>query len=346
MANDNTDTNLYGDVSKQIGTHGEAKMLEHAAPVLVLSKMGDVKPMPKNKSDNMNWRRPQSLPLATTPLTEGVTPPATPFDYDIVSVQLQEYGDWYPLSNKITDLHEHPVGAEISMMAGEAAAATVERITWGVIQGGVSVFRAGAGSAKVASRSDVEGELSLSMLRTAVKALKANKAKRITSVLDGSPKYNTTPVEPAYVALCHTDIEYQVRKLPGFIPAAEYGQRKLVCDEEFGTVENIRFVTSPDLMSVPDAGAAKGTGANELESAGGTNADVYPIVIIGQHAYGTVALKGQGAIVPKVRQPGQADSNDPMGRLGSVAWNTWYASKILNDLWMYRLEVACKVTPD
>lgn len=335
------DTNLYGDVTKQVGVYGEAKMLEHAAPVLVLSKMGDVKPMPKNKSDTINWRRPQIIPNATTPLVEGVTPAASSFDYDTVTAQLDEYGAWFPLTNKITDLHEHPVGSDIAMMSGEQAASTIEEITWGVVRGGTNVMRAG----DEASRGDITGELSLGMIRKAVKALKANKAKRITQVLDGSPKYQTKPVEPAYVAVCHTDVEYQIRNLAGFIPAAEYGTRKLVCDEEFGTVENVRFVTSPDLTVFADAGGSKGTGATELESTSGSSADVYPIVILGQHAFGTVALKGQGSLVPKVRNPGMADSNDPLGRFGSVAWKTWFVSTILEDAWMYRLEVACLVTP-
>ena len=333
-------TNLYGDVSKQVGVYGEVSMLEHAQPVLVLSKMGDSKPMPKNKSEKMNWRRPNTIPNATTPLTEGVTPAGSSFDYTVVEATLQEYGDWFPLTNKITDLHEHPVGSDIAMMAGEQAASTIEEITWGAVRAGTSVITAGGGA-----RNTITDELTLVMLRTAIKELKRGKAKPIRSIQDGSPNYNTTPIEAAFVAVCHTDIEYQIRNLPNFIPAAEYGKRQLICPEEFGTVENIRFVTSPDLTVFPDAGGAKGSGATELMSTSGTKADVYPIVVLGQHAFGTVALKGQGAITPKVRNPGQADSNDPMGRLGSVAWKTWYVAKILNDDWMYRLEVAALVTP-
>jgi N4-gp56 family major capsid protein len=77
----------------------------------------------------------------------------------------------------------------------------------------------------------------------------------------------------------------------------------------------------------------------------GTAADVYPVLVMGAHAYGVVALKGLGAIKPMVRQPGKPDSNDPMGRNGSVAWNTWFASKILNDAWIVRLECAAEENP-
>jgi len=334
-----TDNN-YGDINQQQGVYAEAKMLEHAAPILVLSKFGDVKPMPKNKSDNINWRRPQTIPNATTPLTEGVTPSGSTFDYDIVAATLAEYGDWFPLTNKVTDLHEHPVGSDLAMMAGEQAASTIEEITWGIIRGGTSRELANG-----STRSDVNTELSLSLVRKAVKTLKRNKAKRINKVLDGSPKYSTRPVEASYVALCHTDAEYQVRNLAGFISTAEYGQRTLMCEEEFGAVENIRFITSPDLTVFADAGGAKGSGAAELMSTTGTSADVYPILIIGANAFGTVALKGQGAIKPRVKNPGVADSSDPMGRFGSVSWMTWYTAKILNDDWMIRIEVAAKVTP-
>ena len=334
------ESNNYGDISKQHGVFAEAKMLEHAAPVLVLSKFGDVKPMPKNKSEKISWRRPQTIPNATTPLTEGVTPTGSTFDYDIIEATLSEYGDWFPLTNKVTDLHEHPVGADLAMMAGEQAASTIEEITWGIIRGGTSRELANG-----TVRADVTAELSLSLLRKAVKTLKGNKAKRINKVLDGSPKFSTRPVEASYVAVCHTDAEYQVRNLVGFTSTAEYGQRTLMCEEEFGAVENVRFVTSPDLTVFADAGGVKGTGVAELMSTTGVRADVYPIIIMGANAFGTVALKGQGAIKPRVKNPGVADSNDPMGRFGSVSWMTWYTAKILNDDWMVRLEVAARVTP-
>lgn len=328
--------NDYGDIGSRVGIHAEAKMLEHAEPVLVLNKLGDAKPMPKNKGEVIKWRRPIPLPLATTPLVEGVTPAGTQFRYEDVQATLQEYGDWMPLTNKVADLHEDQVGSDMARMAGEQAASTIEALTWGVVRAGTNAIFANG-----AARNAVNTSISLSMVRKAVRILQANKARRITSILDSTPRYNTVNVEASYVAVAHTDMEGNIRKLPGFKSIADYGNRKLLVPEELGSVENIRFICSSEFHPFADAGGAKGT----MLSTTGTSADVYPVLVMGAHAYGVVALKGLGAIKPMVRQPGKPDSNDPMGRNGSVAWNTWFAAKILNDAWIVRLECAAEENP-
>jgi len=336
------EVNDYGDIGSRLGAHAEKKLLEHAAPILILSKLGDTKPMPKNKGENIKWRRPRVLENATTPLVEGVTPSGSSFRYDDVIATLVEYGDWFPLTNKVADLHEDSYGSDLAMMAGEQAASTIEAVTWGVIRAGTNAMLAGG----VSTRAGVAAEVTLGTLRKVVRTLKGNKAKRITSILDASPKYNTKPIEASYVAVCHTDCEVQIRKLAGFTPVAEYGSRTVICPEEFGTVENVRFVTSPDLEAFVESGEEGGAVGDMIaHPLDATKALVYPILVMGQNAFGTIALKGFGAIKPKVRQPGQADSNDPMGRNGSVAWCTWYTSKILNDLWMVRIEVAVEENP-
>ncbi|MCD2476522.1 N4-gp56 family major capsid protein, partial [Staphylococcus aureus] len=68
--------------------------------------------------------------------------------------------------------------------------------------------------------------------------------------------------------------------------------------------------------------------------------DVYPIVIVGQDAYGTVALKGATAITPMVLNPGTPRGGDPLGQRGTVGWKTYFTAIRLNEAWMARLEVA------
>ena len=228
------------------------------------------------------------------------------------------------------------------MMAGEQAAETIELIQYGVLKAGTNVIYANT----VAGRANVASELTLKEQRLAVRTLLANRAKRITSILDGSPKYNTKPIEAAFVAVCHTDVISSVRNMPGFVPVAEYGSRQPICQEEVGSVEDVRYIASPLFTAFADAGAAAGT---DLLSTTGTDADVYPVIFFAKEAFGAIALKGTkafgGAIKPMVRMPGKPDSNDPMGRSGSVAWKTWFTAKILNDSWMVRVEVAASANP-
>jgi N4-gp56 family major capsid protein len=204
-------------------------------------------------------------------------------------------------------------------------------LTWGVLKAGTNVAYANG-----AARTDVNTVIALEDIRGAVRGLKAQRGKSITSMLAGSPDYATKPVEGGYVAFAHTDLEADLRNLTGFTPVAAYGSRKPLCPEEIGSVENVRFILSPLLSSWADGGGAKGA----MKSTTGVNADVYPVIVIAKEAYGLVPLKGEGAITPTVLNPGKPSKSDPLGQIGYVGWKTWFAAVRLNEAWMRRIEVA------
>ena len=336
---------LYGDASitPRIGFLAEKKMLEHAEPILVLNKFAMTQPMPRNTGTAVKFRRPLPLPLALTALTEGVTPPEVTFTYEDVPVNLSEYGAWMSLTNKITDLHEDPVGADMAMMAGEQAAETIEMVMHGQIVAGTGVIRANG-----AARADINTEVQLKHFRQAVRVLRAQRAKKLTEILASSPNYATKGIEASYVAICHSDLDYAIRKIVGFVPVASYGSRQALCPEEIGSIDDVRIITYP--LFVPFMGQGSGTLNGMKNSLNGTvKVDVYPIVVMGRHAFGAIALKGSqafgGAIKPIIRMPGSVDSGDPLARKGSVAWKCWFGCKILNEAWITRIECAAAIDP-
>lgn len=323
----------YGDpgVSPRTNVYAERKMLRHAGPVMVLDKFGLMRPMPKNKTQTIKFRRPKTFTAATTPLQEGVTPSATQFQYEDVEATLKQYGQVVEVSDVIEDTHEDPVLNDAAVQAGENIGRTIEALTYGVLRAGTNVHYANG-----SSRSDVNEPVSLNKIRAVTRALQAQKAMQITQILGPGLEYATRACEAAWICVGHTDLEADIRNLPGFLPVAQYGQRKPVHERELGSVENTRFITSPDLPPFTDAGGDE----NGMVSTGGTKADVYPMLFFGKEAYGIVPLRGQGAVSPTILRPGVKDKSDPLGQRGYVGWKTWHTSVILNQLWMARLEVA------
>ena len=324
-----------GGISQRTNTYAERTMLKHAGPVTVLDKLGMTKPMPKNKGVSIKFRRPRVFSAATAPLTEGVTPTATQFSYDDVEATLRQYGQVVEVTDVIEDTHEDPVINDASMQAGENIARTIEALTYGVVKAGTNVFYANG-----AARNAVNTPISLAKQRAVVRALLAQKAMPITRILDGSVNYATMPVEAAWVAVAHTDLDNDIRDLPGFIPVASYGKRQTISDYECGSCENVRYVLSPDLSPWDDVGAAKGASGTDMVSTTGTSADVYPVMYFGKEAFGCVPLRGQGAVEPSIIQPGSKTKDDPLGQRGYIGWKTWFTCKVLNQLWMARLECA------
>ena len=320
-----------GGISPRTNVYAERQMLKHAKPVMVLEKLCVTKQMPKNKTDTIKFRRPRVFTAATTPLIEGVTPTETQFSYEDVATTLKQYGQVVVVTDKIEDLHEDPVLNDASMQAGENIGRTVEALNYGVVRAGTSVYYANG-----AARNAVNTAITLTKQRAVLRSLKSLKAQKITRSLSGSSDYFTRPVEAAFVAVAHTDVESDIRNLAGFKPTAEYGTRQPISDYEIGSCEDVRYILSPDLAPFADAGGAKLT----MVSTSGTSADVYPVIFFGQDSWGMVALRGQGAVSPTIIPVGQKTKDDPLGQRGYVGWKTWHAALILNQAWMSRLEVA------
>lgn len=327
----------YSDagVSPRTNVYAERTMLRHAGPVIVLGQFGMTKPMPKNKTQTIKFRRPRVFSAATTPLVEGVTPSTTQFRYEDVTATLKQYGHLVEITDVIEDTHEDPVLNDASEQSGENIGRTTEALTYGVLKAGTNVFFANG-----AQRDAVNTPVSLTKQRAVTRALKAQKAMKITKILDGSLNYGTKPIEASFVGIGHTNLESDIRGLPGFTPVSEYGSRKPISPYEVGSCEDVRYILSPDLEPWADAGGAYNAGDTDMVSTGGTNADVYPILYLGKEAYGTVPLRGQGSISPTILRPGVKDKSDPLGQRGYVGWKLWHTAVILQDLWMARLEVA------
>lgn len=327
----------YSDagVSPRTNVYAEREMLKHAGPVMVLDKFGMTRPMPKNKTQTIKFRRPKVFTAATTPLVEGVTPTSTQFQYEDVEATIKQYGQVVEVTDVIEDTHEDPVLNDASQQAGENIGRTMEALTYGVIRAGTNVYYANG-----TARNAVNTPVSLSKIRAVVRGLKAQKAMKHTKILDGSVNYATRPIEASFVAVHHTDLEADIRNLAGFIPVAQYGSRKPISEYEIGSVEDVRFICSPDLEPFADAGGAFGGSGTDMVTTSGTNADVYPILVFGKESYGIVPLRGQGAVSPTILRPGKPDKSDPLGQRGYVGWKTWHTAVILNQVWLARLEVA------
>lgn len=325
-----TTTSTSSGISQRTNVYAERQMLKHAGPTMVLDKTAMAKQMPKNSSLTVKFRRPVVFSEVDTPLVEGVTPTATAFSYEDVTATLKQYGMVVIVTDVIEDTHEDPVLNDATLQAGENIGRTMEALNYGVVKAGTNVHYANG-----ASRAAVNTAITLNKQRAVTRSLKAQKAMKITRILAPSTGYETRAIEASYLAMVHTDLEPDIRNLTGFVPVAEYGQRRPVCDEEVGSVEDVRYVLSPDLD--PFQAAGSGT-LNGMIADDATNVDVYPTLFFGRESWGTVALRGQGAVSPTIIPASQKTKDDPLGQRGYVGWKAWHTAVILNENWMARLE--------
>lgn len=317
-------------ISNRTAAFAVAKLLMRALPLLVFEKFGQTYPIPNNSTTIAKFRRFEALDSTVNYLVEGVTPSAKQLSVSDVTAQLRQIGDLIVISDVVKDTQEDPTLDQAVEVLGEQAAQMVEKMRYGVLTAGTNVFLAN-GSA----RTDVNTILTLNMIRKVIRSLKQQNCRPITSIVKSTPAYGTVAVTPAFVAVCHPDVEADLRGISGFLDVKNYGNTAPF-EGELGAVEGVRFIVSTTVSSFPDGGGNKGS----MVSTSGVKADVYPILVFAKDAYGIVPLKGKDALSIRVINPDTIDKSDPLGQRGYVGWKSMQTAVILNQAWMARMEVA------
>jgi len=333
---------LSGDISQRTAAYAAVRLLKRHQFLTVTERFGQARPMPKNKSDTIKFRRYESLVPATAPLAEGVTPQGQKMRYTDVQAVLQFYGDVVWITNVIQDTHEDPVLNEAMDECGEQASETIERLRIAKMKAGATVFYAN----NVAGRSTVNSTPSVGDLRRIVRFLNKRKAKKISKIVKASALVSTEPVASAFFGLCSTDVESDLREMAGFTPVEQYSSSDRSLPGEVGKCEQIRFICTPLFEPWEGTGASGTTylSGGAIVSAA-ASCDVYPIIIVAQDSYAIIPLQGKNAVSVAVKRPDTIEKSDPIGQRGFASWSTWQTSCVLNDDWLVRYEIAVTAVP-
>ncbi len=341
-------TQNYSTSTPRVGKVKGA-ILKHAVPRMVLSITGNQHKMDKNTSDTIIFRRWLPTGGATTNATtvnrwsvtaeshltqEGVTPDADTIAPQDITVQLAQYSCLYMYTDKAAMLYEDNIPDAMKKECGERMGLVREMIDYGALKGITNKFYAGG-----TSRATVDETISLNLLRKVSRSLLGNRADLITSIIAPSADFNTTPVEAGFLVFVHTDAEHDIREIPGFTPVANYGSRKVMHPLELGSADRYRFIISPELSSIPDAGAA--VGSTGLITTSSSNIDIYPFIVVADEAWGNVSLRGMDSFNVTHIPHTQKDKSDPNGQRGYLGSQFWSASFIQNDGWAAVVEAGC-----
>jgi len=345
----------------------KGEILKHATPFEVLAKLGRQVSMPKNQSETYVARRivPYGATAANSNqffsngaagadrgaslaaahvVQEGVTPSADSIVVQDITATINQYSCLYGFTDKVVDLYEDDIPAEIKTQIGERVALVNEMIIYGVLKSCTNTFFAGAGT----TPSTTNDKITLGLLRKIARAMQANHARPVTTMLKASANIATEPVEQGYVVVCHTDLEPDLRDIPGFIPVSKYSTGTPMANE-IGRVERFRFVTSPDLPATYAGGASGNSAANGVSTfstaaPSGTTKfssalsnvaiDIYPFFVLAQDAFSQIALRGKESTDPTFIPAGEKTKSDPHGQRGYAGAIWWKGVMIENNQWM------------
>ena len=122
-------TNTTGTMSVEMKTFYEKRLIDQAEPRLVHDQFADYYPVPQNGGKTIEFRKYDSLPKASTPLTEGVTPNGQALNVTSITSDLHQYGGWTPLTDvlQMTAIDNNVVQA--TRVLASQAGRTMDSIT-------------------------------------------------------------------------------------------------------------------------------------------------------------------------------------------------------------------------
>jgi N4-gp56 family major capsid protein len=300
-----TETTLT--LPNEVKTFYDRTLLDRAVPMFVHGQFGQIRPLPKGIGKTIEFRRFSNLTAATTPLTEGTTPAGTNLTVTIVTATVAQYGDFVTGSDMLELTAIDPILTETSMVQGDQAGDTIDQIVREVVVAGTNLqYAAGRASRVTVTATDT---MKVAEIRKAVRTLKRANARRFA---DGY-----------YVAIVHPDASFDLMGDTDWVQASVYAGSTQIFDGEIGRIHGVRFVES--------------TNAKKYAGAGAAGVDVFGAMFFGQNAYGIVPLEGMN--LQSIFKPvGSSGAADPLNQRWSMGWKVGFAAKILNDLFMLRLE--------
>lgn len=298
-------TTLLDGLSAENKTFYDMTLLDEAQAALVHDQFGQKRPIPQNGGKTIEFRKFASLPKATTPLTEGVTPDGKSLNVTAITATVAQYGDYITQSDVLELTSIDNTIVEATKILGRQAGLTLDTITRNVLQSGTNVtYCPKSNGDAVTSRTglDTTCQLTVKVVQQVVAKLKGQNAPTING---------------KYVGIIHPYVAYSLMRDPEWIDAHKYAQPDNLFTGEIGEIAGVRFVETTE-AKVYQGG-------------------VFGTLIMGANAYGVTEITG-GGLQTIIKQKGSAGTADPLDQRSSIGWKAIKTAELLIPNYLVRVE--------
>lgn len=307
-----------GGLSNENKVFYDRTLIEEAGPYLVHDQFGQKRNVPKNGGTTINFRKYASLPAATQPLTEGVTPDGEKLSVSAETAELQQYGRYVTITDVLDLSGVDNNIMEATKVIGRQMGITLDKVTRNILQAGTNVYYCPKiSSAGVKTAVNDRSELDKTSRLT------VDMVKRVVAFLRS---VNAPTFGGYYVGIINPLAAYDLMSDEKWEDAHKYTDADSIYKGELGRIAGVRFVESSE--------AAIYTGA---ENDCPTGLAVFGTLFIADGAYGTTEVDGNGANTI-IKQLGSGGTADPLNQRATVGWKAMKTAKILIQAYMVRVE--------
>ena len=312
-------TTAASGMTAEMKTFYEKRLIDQAEPRLVHDQFADYYPMPVGGGKTIEFRKYDSLPKATTPLTEGVTPDGQTLTVSTIKSDLHQYGGWTPLTDvlQMTAIDNNVVQA--TRILASQAGRTLDTLTRDVLAGGTNVIYAPKVDAE-GNETPVTSRANLTLECKLTPKLFFQAAAQLGAM-------NADTLGDSYVAIIHPYAAYDLKTSKEWIEVHKYADPEAMYRGEIGKLGNIRFIETSEAKIWKDETCPSDGSSGHYA--------VFGTLVLGAHAYGVTELEG-GGLEHIVKQLGYGD--DPLNQRASVGWKGMRAAERLVEQYMVRIE--------
>jgi len=294
-----------GTLSSVVKSYYDKRFLMRAEANFVYKQLGRLGVVPKGEGKTVVWNRYTNPSAKTSALSEGTDPTPSGLSATLVSATVAQYGNFEQITDylDLTSI-DNSISSAIDLLAYEAAL-SIDTVIRNVVDDTTSIlYASGVANRTSISATDVT---TVADVRKVVRELKSNNARPMA---DGT-----------FAAVIHPDVEYDLQGDSKWESAVYYTSNvDRLYNGEVGKLYGVKFLNS--------------TQAPILTNSGSANTEVYQSLFFGMEAFGVSDLQNLTTYV---------DSPSPRSALrlySDVGWKAGFATKILNEDFMYSLESA------
>lgn len=311
-------------ISAEVNNFYDRALLDQAIPAFVHNRWAQVRDIkPNSGTDTIKFRRYGLLTANTTALSEGVTPSGTQLSVTDITATVLYYGDYVTATDKVTWESYDPLLTETAEQLGIQAGDSLDQLCRDVMAATTTKQYASTASSTGTVTSAMK--ISRAEVKEAVRTLQTNKARPVTSMINPSSGYNTTPMNRAFIGIVSPSTLYDLDDAAGWIPVEKYANKSDVMPDEVGSLAGVRFVMT--------------TNAKVRTGEGASSIDVHSTLIFGMNAYAQTRIAGK-ALTNIVKPLGSAGTADPLDQRWTSGWKATYVAKVLNDAFILDLQHA------
>ena len=227
----------------------DKRLIDLAGPKLVHDQFAQKRNIPKHSGKTINFRRFNPLPKATTPLTEGVTPPGQTLSESKVEATVDQFGDYVKLTDRSHDETIDELLSVATKLVSSQAGRTLDTITRDIIT---------AGTYKRFAPQIIDGEKTDIAFRKDVNANCKLTCDVINLATTDLEAHDTPTIDGSYMGIIHPYAKYDLINDPRWIDVVKYRDAERIYNKEIGKIGNVRFVESTEAKIIGPANIING----------------------------------------------------------------------------------------